>query len=242
MKRSLAVVVGLVFFLLLAGGSLAWDRYFRTPPIEKLPVPEYLVSMQSPSGQKLVAESEYLADYQSLAQNFVAQTRSSYCGVASAVAVINAMHGKQGRIDQSTFFTDPVEEIKPSWRVSVAGMSLNQLSDLLRAHGVSTTVVYASDTDLEAFRRIARKNLMTSGDFLLVNYQRAELGQAEGGHISPLAAYDAGTDRFLILDVAAHKYPPVWVPANLLWEAMRAPLNPSSPRTRGFLIVREGAV
>lgn len=242
MKRSLAVIVGLVFFLPLAAGSVAWHRYFRTPPVERLPVPEYLVSIQSPSGQKLVAESGYVADYQSLTHNFVAQTRSSYCGVASAVAVINAMRGKQGRIDQSTFFTGPVEEIKPSWRVSVSGMSLNQLSDLLRAHGVSTTVVHASDTDLEAFRRIARKNLMTSGDFLLVNYQRAELGQAEGGHISPLAAYDAGTDRFLILDVAAHKYPPVWVPANLLWDAMSAPLNPSSPRTRGFLIVREGAV
>lgn len=242
MKRSLAVIVGLVFLLLLTAGSLVWHRYFRTPPVEELPVPEHLVSLQSPSGQKLVAESNYLADYESLTANFVGQTRSSFCGVASAVVVINAMRGKQARLDQSTFFTGPVEDIKPSWRVSVSGMSLNQLGHLLRAHGASTTVVHASDTDLAAFRLIARKNLMTPGDFLLVNYQRAELGQAEGGHISPLAAYDPGTDRFLILDVAAHKYPPVWVPANLLWNAMSAPLHPSSPHTRGFLIVREGAV
>jgi hypothetical protein len=44
-----------------------------------------------------------------------------------------------------------------------------------------------------------------------VNYQRGALGQKESGHISPLAAYNAASDRFLILDVAAYKYPPVWV-------------------------------
>ena len=242
MKRSLTIAAGLLFLLPLTASGLAWHRYFRAPPVENLPLPEQLVSLQSPKGQKLVAESNYVADYGSLTANFVGQTRSSYCGVASAVAVINAMRGKEERIDQSTFFTGPVEEIKPSWRVSVSGMSLNQLSALLRAHGASTTVMHASDTDLEAFRQIARKNLLTPGDFVLVNYQRAELGQVEGGHISPLAAYDPRTDRFLILDVAAHKYPPVWVPAHLLWEAMSAPLNPSSPHTRGFLIVREGAV
>lgn len=241
MKRSLAVAFGAVpLFLLLTAGGVAWNRYFRTPPVNRLPIPEHLVSIHSPSGQKLVAESGHVADYGSLTANFVAQTRNSFCGVASSVVVINAMRDEDDHIDQSTFFTETVEEIAPSWRVSVSGMSLNQLGHVLRAHGAGTTVVHASDTDLEAFRRIARKNLMTPGDFLLVNYQRAELGQTEGGHISPIAAYDPGTDRFLILDVAAHKYPSVWVPAALLWNAMSAPLNPSSQRTRGFLIVREG--
>ncbi|MCL1636116.1 phytochelatin synthase family protein [Luteimonas sp. SX5] len=241
MKRSLAVVLGAVpLLLLLAAGGVGWNRYFRTPSVDRLPIPEQLVSIQSPSGRKLVAQSGYAADYDSLAANFVAQMRGSFCGVASSVVVINAMRDEDDHIDQSTFFTEAVEEIASSWRVSVSGMSLNQLGRALRAHGADATVVYASDTDLEAFRRIARKNLRATGDFLLVNYQRAELGQTEGGHISPIAAYDHETDRFLILDVAAHKYPSVWVPATLLWDAMNAPLNPSSQRTRGFLIVREG--
>jgi hypothetical protein len=60
------------------------------------------------------------------------------------------------------------------------------------------------------------------------------------GHISPLAAYNAETDSFLILDVAAYKYPPVWVSTEDLWDAMSASVG-SSPRTRGFIVVREGA-
>jgi Phytochelatin synthase len=38
--------------------------------------------------------------------------------------------------------------------------------------------------------------------------QNRAIGQEQGGHISPLAAYDAETDRFLILDVSRYKYPP----------------------------------
>jgi hypothetical protein len=34
---------------------------------------------------------------------------------------------------------------------------------------------------------------------VIVNYLRMALGQERGGHISPLAAYDAETDRFLAL-------------------------------------------
>ena len=47
-----------------------------------------------------------------------------------------------------------------------------------------------------------------------MNYLRKAIGQERGGHISPLAAYDAKSDRFLILDVARYKYPPVWVKAS----------------------------
>jgi hypothetical protein len=46
---------------------------------------------------------------------------------------------------------------------------------------------------------------------MLVNYERAALGQAKTGHISPIAAYNAKADRLLVLDVATYKYPPVWV-------------------------------
>jgi hypothetical protein len=46
------------------------------------------------------------------------------------------------------------------------------------------------------------------------------MGQETGGHISPLAAYDSKSDRFLILDVARYKYPPVWVSASDLFVAM----------------------
>ena len=73
--------------------------------------------------------------------------------------------------------------------------------------------------------------------FVLVNYLRSAIGQEKGGHISPLAAYDADTDRFLILDVCRYKYPPVWVEAAALFEAMNTPDADNDDRSRGYMIV-----
>jgi len=70
----------------------------------------------------------------------------------------------------------------------------------------------------------------------LVNYLRKAIGQETGGHISPVAAYNQETDHFLILDVSRYKYPPVWVKAEELWQAM-ATVDSTSGKTRGFVLV-----
>jgi hypothetical protein len=240
MKRLLSIGGIVLPILLLLAGLAIWDRFFRTPSTDPLPLPSSLIALESPAGRELLAESAFIADYERLAANFVSQSRPAFCGVASSVITLNALRNPTPPLDQSTFFTDSASKIKDPLRVTLSGMALGQLADFLRAHGAEATVVYASDTDIDSFRSIARRNLMTSGDFVLVNYQRAELGQVEMGHISPLAAYNAETDSFLILDVAAYKYPPVWVSTEDLWDAMSASVG-SSPRTRGFIVVREGA-
>ena len=84
------------------------------------------------------------------------------------------------------------------------------------------------------------ENLRSDDDFLLVNYQRAELGQGEIGHISPVAAYHAASDRLLILDVATYKYPPVWASTEAVWSAMNT-IDSSADRSRGFIVAREGS-
>ena len=73
--------------------------------------------------------------------------------------------------------------------------------------------------------------------FVLVNYLRSAIGQEKGGHISPLAAYDAETDRFLVLDVSRYKYPPIWVDAAALHGAMNTPDADNGGRSRGYLTV-----
>ena len=72
---------------------------------------------------------------------------------------------------------------------------------------------------------------------MIVNYLRKAIGQQLGGHISPLAAYDAEADRFLILDVARYKYPPVWVTAKDLFDAMNTTDSDNQNKTRGFVLV-----
>jgi hypothetical protein len=225
--------------LLLLASIAIWDAAFRTPSPNLLPLADGLIPIASSSGQALLAEKRFIADYERLTQNFESQSRPAFCGVASSVVVLNALRSTGPRVTQSTFFTDAASKVRGSLQVTFAGMSLAQLGNLLRAHGLEVTLFYASDTPVDAFRSIARENLRTSGDFLLVNYQRAALGQGEIGHISPLAAYNAASDRSLILDVAAYKYPPVWVSAAALWNAMNT-TDSSSDRTRGFIVVKNG--
>jgi hypothetical protein len=55
--------------------------------------------------------------------------------------------------------------------------------------------------------------------FVIVSYTRKTLGQTGDGHFSPVGGYDRATDSILILDVARFKYPPHWVPVEMMWEA-----------------------
>jgi hypothetical protein len=52
-------------------------------------------------------------------------------------------------------------------------------------------------------------------------------------------AYDVDTDRFLILDVARYKYPPVWVwvRASDSFSAMNTTDSENENRTRGFVLI-----
>ncbi len=88
---------------------------------------------------------------------------------------------------------------------------------------------------LDRFRQMAVTNLQESDNFVLVNYLRKSIGPQRWGHISPIAAYNQQTDCFLILDVSRYKYPPVWVKASELWQAMAT--NSDSGKTRGFVLV-----
>jgi hypothetical protein len=86
-------------------------------------------------------------------------------------------------------------------------------------------------------RRELLANLSKPGDFVLVNYARAALGQPGGGHISPIAAYDKKSDSVLVLDVNPNRAPWVWVPVDALIAAMR---TKDTQENRGYLLVSEG--
>jgi hypothetical protein len=236
MKRIVAGLALATFLAATAAAGAAWNRYLRVPPLALEPLPAHLVALDSPEGRRLLAQSDASADYEALTDSFVPQSRRAYCGVASALVTLNAAGTTTMPLDQKALFAHPEVKLHPL-KVSFTGMSLRQFGQLLRAHGADTTVVHASDTDLAAFRDTVRSNLATDGDFLLVNYERAHVGQKRMGHISPLAAYHAASDRVLVLDVAAHRYPPVWVAVPMLWAAMDAPLNADTRVTRGFVVV-----
>lgn len=238
MKRRVVVGMTVVLALALATGAGAvWNEYLRKPAPGMLALPTGLVPLASSEGQRLLAESDHRADYDELMASFVPQTRKAYCGVASAITALNAAGIDDAPRDAAALFAPAEVRLKPM-KVSFSGMSLRALAGLLRTHGADVEVFPASATNVASFRELARANLGREGDYLLVNYQREHLGQVRMGHISPIAAYHAPSDRLLILDVAAHRYPPVWAELDQVWRAMHAPLNARTTTTRGFVVVR----
>ncbi|HEY9811186.1 MAG TPA: phytochelatin synthase family protein [Halomicronema sp.] len=212
---------------------------------QMLPVKDNLINLNSSEGEQLLIESKARADYLPLILQFVTQDNLAYCGVASMVMVLNALeipapeapqYGKFRLFTQENFFNEKTRQVVDSQVVARKGMTLEQLAQLIATYPVKAQVYHAGNSSLEEFRKLALQNLQEPGNFILVNYLRSSLGQERGGHISPIAAYNEKTDRFLILDVSRYKYPPIWVSASDLWQSMNT-VDSDSGKTRGFVLI-----
>jgi hypothetical protein len=213
---------------------------------ETLPLPAGLTDFSSQEGEKFLRESSALEAYFPISSVFVTQKNQAYCGVASIVMVLNALHAPAPSSPDyqpyQTFTQDNIldgstDAVLPRDLLARQGMTLDQLGALLALHPVVVEVHHAVDGGLDAFRAAASAALAAKDHFVVVNYLRKALGQQIGGHISPLAAYDDKTDRFLILDVARYKYPPVWVKASDLFDAMNTTDASNDNKTRGYVLV-----
>ncbi|MBL9115918.1 MAG: phytochelatin synthase family protein [Verrucomicrobiaceae bacterium] len=206
-----------------------------------------LVSLDSPLGSQLLRESQPSGSFYHLIRYFTPQENLNYCSIASSVMVLNALgvprpsdeiHGPYAFFTQDNYFRPAVAAVVPPEIVARQGVTLAQMAAMLNANqDVAAQMVYAPDITVDDFRRQAIGLLDQSSAFLLINYSRPALGQDGGGHVSPVAAYHARADAFLVLDVSQYKYPPTWVPTSLLFTAMEAQ-DPSSNKPRGYVVVK----
>ena len=213
---------------------------------DSLPLPPNLVASTSQEGEALLIGADSREAYFTLVSNYLTQQTQSFCGVASMVMVFNAMQLPAPEVPAfapyRTFTQDNVldartEAILPRDTILKQGITLDQMGALLAVQPVDVTVRHASDSDLASFRSEVSSYLSQPGHFVLANYFRNTLGQQKGGHFSPLAAYDKETDRFLILDVARYKYPPVWVKAEELFAAMNTKDSDNNDKSRGYVLI-----
>jgi hypothetical protein len=213
---------------------------------ETLPLPPGLIGLDSEEGEALLFEAEARAAYLPLSLQFVTQQNQAFCGVASTIMVLNALKVPAPEtaawkpftaFDQENFFNEATEAVVPRAVIEKMGMTLTQLGGLPGAFGLKAEVHHASDSTAKEFRRLASEALDAGGRYVIVNYLRMAIGQEKFGHISPLAAYDADSDRFLILDVSRYKYPPVWVETSALFAAMNTTDRDNDNKSRGFVIV-----
>ena len=209
---------------------------FSSAQAETLPLPDGVISLASPEGGAMLFGAEANTDYFPLSIHFTTQDNPAYCGPATIAMVLNALDVPRPASDMTLGLGMSVMPataiVNPPY-----GMTINQFGDVLAAHNLDVEVVHAADSDLDTFRDAAVTQLKDDDHFILVNYLRKAIGQETGGHISPLGAYDEDTDRFLILDVTRYKYPPIWVEATALFDAMNTTDSANDGKTRGYVSV-----
>ena len=227
---SLLFCLGVLFAIVI-------NFVFTTPKVALEKLPPNLISLESQVGREMLAESKFSNDYFNLQPNFVSQSRRAFCGVASSVIAVNTLNNSQPPVTQATIFDRDTREVIHPLKVTFGGMTLAQLNGILQANKLKTKLVYAGDSNANQFRTLALDNLNSDRSLILINYRRSALNQAGGGHISPIAAYHQKSDRFLVVDVAAYRYPPVWVKSSQLWQAMNS-IDSVSDLSRGFIIAQ----
>lgn len=238
-RRSSARLLGIAAALWLGSGWALADT---------LPLPPNLIDIRSAEGERLLRNSESFDSYVRLGSNFVTEQTQAFCGIASIAMVLNALglpappspeYAPYRMFDQNNLLDEQAERVLGRTVLGEQGMTLEQLGGLLALHGVEVEIRYAGESSPEQFRALAREYLIGPDRAVIVNYLRKAISQERGGHISPLGAYDAQSDRFLILDVARYKYPPVWVRSRELFDAMNTPDRQNGGRTRGFVLIRK---
>nr|WP_298682877.1 phytochelatin synthase family protein [uncultured Dongia sp.] len=183
------------------------------------------------------------------------QHTDSACSLASAVMVLNAARGlahsnRIGGLVSEKRLLDLFKDT--SWPAGVAlnggGRKLLELADHLevalehyRLDGwrVDRRPVSAVDAaTADQFRADLTAMESSAGCFPIVNFHLDDFygDGSDIGHFSPLAAFDAATDRVLVLDVYKADYEPAWAPVDHLLQAMVRPCNDG--KLRGYLMVR----
>lgn len=205
-------------------------------------LPKNLIALNSTQGRALL-QGKYAHSFLGLMSYFVTEKGLAYCGIASSVMVLNDLnmvppltpeHAPYKIFNQDNFFNSQkiLAVITPA-QVGFEGVSLDQLTNALRLYAAHTHRFYAGKVTLSQFRKAAIAAINSKTRDIIVNFCRKNIHEIGCGHFSPLAAYNKKADRFLLLDVARYKYPPVWVKATELFTAM----DTGHKKTRGYIIV-----
>lgn len=215
------------------------------------PLNDDLVPFNSPRGRKLFAEAmdaRCMESYWALAEHFQCQAHPAFCGLTTLTMVLNSLQIDPGRPWKGPWrwFTEELLDCcKPLPDIVKYGISLREFATLARCQDAQVELHYASACTLAEFRqaidRVCRPTQLDAAppDRLVVAFDRRKINQTGNGHFSPVAGYHPGEDRLLVLDTARFKYPPFWVRTEMMWEAMRAQVEPGWPISRGWMLIRK---
>lgn len=212
------------------------------PTLYRRPLPADAVEFSSTEGRQLFAEalaSGGLDGYFRLAEQFHTQAEPEFCGLGSLVVALNALGIDPGRLWKGPWrwFSEELLDCCVSHEeIRRRGLDLDEVACLARCNGAMVDLFRAETSDVAAWRSSLAAAAHGDG-VLIATYDRAALDQTGSGHFSPIGGYFAARDLVLLLDVARFKYPPHWISAERLWQAMH-PVDPTTGRSRGWIFLR----
>jgi phytochelatin synthase len=207
---------------------------------EDAPLPKF-----GPEAVPIFQSTKYLReapapDYWNLAPFYLPQQTTSDCSVAAIAMAVNALRGVPANADQQLVTENSLMGgvADEEWMVKVTedgnGVTFEDTSRYLRKAfdafelGVSITSVQpvaASPEALEGLRAALAENEKSADTVMLVYFNQGVItGDWDGPHISPIGAYDAASDRVLIMDVDRTWYVPYWTSTETLLNALIKPI------------------
>ena len=211
------------------------------------------IPFHCPEGQKLLQESEAFQTL--LIRLFKKQENNTFCGIQSSALILSSQHfgakfpdpasQKECSLDAAPYvegnmfsFAETKAAMEEA-KVDVEGCTMDQVYELFKQHGRKVQKYHADAVSLEQFRSSVSKALSykDSSYGVIVNYDEHDLQQdlTIHGHFSPLAAYHAPTDRFLLLDTWVGTTD-VWVKTEDLYNAMKT-FDADANKYRGYIIL-----
>ena len=215
-----------------------------------------LILLSSEEGQKLLQEAQTPGNaYQPLLHGiFTKQTGRKNCGIQSCALVLSARHlgkmtsvlnsgdelrKKQNLTEAAMFNQWQTLTVTNQERVADNGLTLDEVVNILKAHGATVDKYYGDTITAGEFSDIAKSALShtNSAVGIIINYHMKTLGQGGFvGHHSPLGAYHTGSGRFLILDTWPETEE-CWATPDDLLKAMNT-VDGASQKPRGFCVIR----
>ena len=224
----------------------------------KRTLPQNLIALSSTEGKTIFKEALLLGSMECffpLSEQFVTQSDPSFCSLSTLAMVLNALNHDPKKIwkgvwrwvTEETLQCDSMRICGHSLaKVKTDGMNFREFESVARCHGARILSFpvdehlhhTACDRTVAAFRNHVDKSCSNSNAdaFVVSNFSRKVLGQTGDGHFSPIGGYHPHRDLVLIMDVARFKYPPFWVPLELMWEAMLAK-DKVTLHSRGYYII-----
>lgn len=190
-----------------------------------------------------------------LAPHLIMQHTDSSCSLATATMLVNAIRGREDLLPIGKTVTEVglLERLgDEAWRREITpgvgrGLTLHEfaqrMNQVLASYDLASWRVAARSVDdgAQALPALCSELAkMESGEphFIAVNFHFGVLygDPLDTGHLSPVGAYDATSDRALILDVYKQEYEPFWVPLEKLGRAM-AVKDKQSGAPRGYAVI-----